>query len=131
MGVTRRPRDKRSETVGNVLDWGLERDPTHEALVSIDARLTYEALDFAVERAASALSTLGIGKDDVVAVSLPNESAVVVTFHALMRLGAVWVGVNQNLAPPEKAFILHDSEAQFLLTNPGFAASLADDLDVP
>jgi long-chain acyl-CoA synthetase len=130
MGVTRRPRDKPPDTVGHVLDWVLERDPTHEALVSIDARLTYEALEDAVERAARALSALGIGKDNVVAVSLPNESAVVVTFHALMRLGAVWLGINQNLAPPEKAFILHDAEAQFLLTDPGVVASTTANPDV-
>jgi long-chain acyl-CoA synthetase len=44
-----------------------------------------------------------------------------------MRLGAIWLGVNQNLAPPEKAFILQDAEARFLLTDPGVAASLAAD----
>jgi long-chain acyl-CoA synthetase len=93
--------------------------------VSVDARLTYEALDRAVERAAGALWGLGIREDDVVAVSLPNESAVVVTFHALMRLGAVWLGVNQNLAPPEKAFVLHDAGARFILTDAKVADSLA------
>ena len=42
----------------------------------------------------------------MVAVSLPNASDVVVTFHAVMRLGAVWLGVNRNLAPPEKRYVL-------------------------
>jgi long-chain acyl-CoA synthetase len=130
MGVMRKPRDKRPRTVGDVLDRGLELDPSREALISIDARLTYEALEHEVERTAGSLSCLGIGKDDVVAVSLPNQSAVVVTFHALMRLGAVWLGVNQNLAPPEKAFILQDAGARFLLTDPGVAASLAADSDI-
>ena len=128
MGVTRRSSET-PEAVGNVLEKGLERDPAHEALISVDARFTYEALDHAVERAARALSALGIGKDDVVAVSLPNESAVVITFHALMRLGAIWLGVNQNLAAPEKAFILHDADARFLLSDPVVAASFAADPD--
>jgi long-chain acyl-CoA synthetase len=93
--------------------------------VSVDARLTYEALDQAVERVAGVLWGLGIRENDVVAVSLPNESAIVVTFHALMRLGAVWLGVNQNLATPEKAFMLHDASARFILTDAKVAGSLA------
>jgi acyl-CoA synthetase (AMP-forming)/AMP-acid ligase II len=47
-----------------------------------------------------------------------------------MRLGAAWLGVNQNLAPPEKAFILHDAQARFLLTDPGVAASLVADPEI-
>jgi acyl-CoA synthetase (AMP-forming)/AMP-acid ligase II len=80
-----------------------------------------------VERVAGALWAFGIQEGNVVAVSLPNESAIVVTFHALMRLGAVWLGLNQNLAPPEKAFILHDAGARFLLADASVAAPLAAD----
>jgi acyl-CoA synthetase (AMP-forming)/AMP-acid ligase II len=32
-----------------------------------------------------------------------------------MRLGAIWVGVNRALAPPEKAYLLADSEAEFFV----------------
>jgi long-chain acyl-CoA synthetase len=39
----------------------------------------------------------------------------VVAFHGAMRLGAVWVGVNQALAPPEKRFLLDDCGATLLL----------------
>jgi acyl-CoA synthetase (AMP-forming)/AMP-acid ligase II len=117
--------DEPPQSVGNVMEGALERHPSHEALVSCDARLTYDALNQAIERVAGALSSLGITKNDVVAVSLPNESAVVVTFHALMRLGAIWLGVNRNLAPPEKAFILQDAGARYLLADEGIATSLA------
>ncbi len=32
-----------------------------------------------------------------------------------MRLGAVWVGINRALAPPEKQFLLDDSGTSLLL----------------
>src|SRR5271168_1335523 len=115
-------------SVGNVLERALERDPAHEALVCVDARLTYEQLDQAVERAASALAASGIKEDEVVAVSLPNASDVVITFHAVARLGAIWLGVNRNLAPPEKLFILEDAKARLLLASPDVADGLADAL---
>jgi long-chain acyl-CoA synthetase len=119
------PRGRPPASAGDVLERALDHDPSHEALVSVDARLTYEALDQAVELAAGTLWGLGIREDDVVAVSLPNESAIVVTFHALMRLGAVWLGVNQNLAAPEKAFMLDDAGARFILTDARAAGSVA------
>jgi acyl-CoA synthetase (AMP-forming)/AMP-acid ligase II len=109
-------------SVGSVLERTLAEDAAREALICGDARLTYERLDRAADRAACALADLGIGKDDVVAVSLPNASNVVVTFHAVLRLGAIWLGVNRNLAPPEKDFILHDAGARLLLASPDVAA---------
>src|SRR3984885_14690477 len=112
-------------SVGNVLERSLERDPASEALVCADARLTYQELDQAVERAASALAAIGITEDDVVAVSLPNASDVVITFHAVARLGAIWLGINRNLAPPEKRFILGDAKARLLLASAEVADGLA------
>ena len=116
-------------SVGNVLERALAVDPQYEAMVSADTRLTYEQLDQAADRAASALGALGVKRHDVVAVSLPNASDVVVTFHAVMRLGAIWLGVNRNLAPPEKAFILRDSGASLLLASPDVKATLNPDSD--
>ena len=49
------------------------------------------------------------------AASLPNDTAVVVAFHAVMRLGAVWVGLNQLLAPPELVGLVEDSGARVFL----------------
>lgn len=112
------------ESVGNVLEWALAHAAAHPALVSRDARLTYEQLDQAADRAAGALEDLGVAENDVVAVSLPNASDVVVTFHAILRLGAIWLGINTNLAPPEKRFILGDSGARLLLASPEVEAGL-------
>lgn len=116
-------------SVGTVLEKALADDAGREALICSDVRLTYEELDREADRSACALADLGIGMDDVVAVSLPNASNVVVTFHAVLRLGAIWLGVNRNLAPPEKDFILRDADAQLLLASPDVAAHVrsADD----
>src|SRR5688572_818642 len=95
-------------SIARVLDRGLAEDPEREALVTRRARLTYARLDGLADRAAQALRALGVAPGDRVAASLPNEADVVVAFHGAMRLGAVWVGVNRALAPPEKAYILDD-----------------------
>src|SRR5207248_11507373 len=61
---------------------------------------------------------------DRVAACMPNSPEIVVAFLAVMRLGAIWVGVNRPLAPKEKAYQLHDSEAAMLLCDRATAASL-------
>ena len=60
-------------------------------------------LDEAVNRAAGALAGFGIGEGDRVAMSLPNDTDIVIGYLAAMRLGAVWLGINRPLAGPEKA----------------------------
>jgi long-chain acyl-CoA synthetase len=110
--------------VGDALEAGLARDPEKVAVIGSDRRLTYRQLDTAVDHAASALYTLGIRAGDPVAVSLPNRSEIVVVFYAIMRLGGVFVGVNRGLAPPEKAYILDDSQARMLVTDATVAQGL-------
>ncbi len=102
-------------TVARVFDRALAEDPDREALVTREHRLSYAELDRLADRAAHALRDLGVAPGDRVAASLPNEADVVVAFHGAMRLGAVWVGVNRALAPPEKQFLLEDSGSALLL----------------
>lgn len=103
--------------VVDVFAGALADRPDHEALVTRSTRLTYAELDDACARAAGALRDLGVSAGDRVAASLPNEAEIVLAFHGAMRLGAVWVGINQALAPPEKQFLLEDAGAALLLSD--------------
>lgn len=98
-------------TVARVLDRALASDPGREAVVTRSRRLSYEQLDAEADRAAQALVDLGVAPGDRVAATLPNDADVVVAFHGAMRLGAIWVGVNQVLAPPERRHLLADCGA--------------------
>ena len=77
--------------------------------------MSYADLDAQADRAAHALRELGVATGDRVAACLPNDADVVVAFHGAMRAGAVWVGINKALAPPEKQFLLADSGSTLFL----------------
>lgn len=113
--------------VGDALEAGLASDPDKEAVVGSDQRLSYRELDSAIDSAASTLYNLGVRVNDPVAVSLPNGAEIVVVFYAVARLGAVFVGINRGLAPPEKAYILSNSKAGTLIAD----AKVAESLDGP
>ena len=102
--------------VGDALDEALANNPTQLAVIGRDQRLTYSELDKAVDQAAAALFELGIRATDPIGVSLPNCAEIVVLFYAIMRLGAIFVGINRGLAPPEKSYILDDSNTRILVT---------------
>lgn len=105
-----------------VLDGPLKRVPDQVALVGSGARYTYAQVDAAANRAANALAGLGVGPGDRVAASLANHPDIVIAFLGAMRLGAVWVGLNRVLAPPEMAALLDDSGSSVLITDRDNAA---------
>ena len=115
-----------TQTIARVLDRPLSDRPNAEAVVARSGRLTYRQLDDAADRAAGAFAAQGLRPGDHLAVSLPNDLDVVVAFHGAMRLGLVWIGINTALAAPEKAHIVQDSGAHFVLDESvDWAAALA------
>ena len=117
------------QSVALVLDRVLAEEPGREALVGRHGRFSYAELDAASNGAARALAELGVRPGDRVAACLPNDVDLVVAFLGCMRMGALWVGVNRVLAPPEKAYLLRDSGAAVLLATPGAADELAEHRD--
>ena len=112
-------------TVAAVLDPVLAVDPNREALVGRHGRLSYRDLDGLANRAAYALAELGVRPGDRVAACLPNDVDIVVACFGTLRLGAIWVGVNRPLAPPEKVALLNDCGAVVFLAAPDMAEQIA------
>lgn len=104
------PRD-----VASALDLPTAQRPDAEALVGRHSRYSFGQYNQAVNAAAAFLWSLGLRPGDRVAASAGNHPDIVIAFFAAMRLGAIWVGVNRRLAPGEKAYLLRDAGAAFLL----------------
>jgi long-chain acyl-CoA synthetase len=113
------------QNVAAVLDPILRSDPDRLALVGRSGRLTYAELDRVVDATAAALSDVGVERFDRIAACLPNDLDIVVTLLASQRLGAIWVGINKALAPPEKSSLLRDSGARVFLAMPEATVALS------
>ena len=70
---------------------------------------------------ASALSRAGIGKNDTVAVMLPNTPPMVEAHFGVPMAGAVLNSLNTRLDPETIAFMLDHGEAKALIVDPEFA----------
>ncbi len=93
------------------------RWPERDALDDGDQRIGFAALDARVNRLASYLARAGLAAGDRVATYLPNSIPHVVAQQAILRAGAVWVGVNRRLASPEVAYMLEHARVRIVLAD--------------
>jgi acyl-CoA synthetase (AMP-forming)/AMP-acid ligase II len=113
-------------SVTALLDRAVARWPSLPAVVTDDATVTYEQLRERVEHLAAGFVRAGVAPGDRVAASLPNGVDLVVAFYATARVGAIWVGITRELAPPEKLRMLADVTPRMFLAEPEAVSAIAN-----
>ena len=99
--------------------------PDREALVQDGTRITYmEALD-RVNRLATALQGLGVGKGAHIGVMAVNSPAYVETYYACAKLGAVFVPLNYRAKQEELTYMVNTAEAEVLFVGQRYLDLLA------
>ena len=109
-----------------LLDDAANDFPRRKALTFLGRTMTYQALVNAVDRFSAALHDLGVRKGDRVALILPNCPQTVISFFAVLKLGAVVVQHNPLYTSPELQHQLADSGATVAIVYDGAYARLAD-----
>lgn len=79
-------------------------------------RLTFEEAEAWSGRVAARLTGRGVGPGDRVGIMLPNGVEYVLTWLAVVRLGAVVVPINVGYQERDATFVLRDSGAGLLVT---------------
>ena len=104
--------------------------PDRVAIVYGERRQTWRDTYTRSRRLASALAARGVGKNDTVAVMLPNVPAMFEAHVGVPMAGAVLNTLNTRLDPEAIAFMLEHGEAKVLLTDREFASVVAKALDL-
>jgi len=99
--------------------------PDRLAIVHGDLRQTWGETYKRCRQLASSLRRLGIGKNDTVAVMLPNTPPMVEAHFGVPMAGAVLNTLNTRLDPETIAFMLDHGEAKVLIVDPEFNAVVA------
>jgi long-chain acyl-CoA synthetase len=90
--------------------------PGNTSLIYKDRTITYKELNQTVTAFAGILSNLGINKGDKVALMLPNIPEFVISYFAVVRLGAVAVTLNILSTPYELKYLLSNSDSKVFIT---------------
>jgi fatty-acyl-CoA synthase len=99
------------------------------AVVYNDKRFTYQEFYDRVNRLASALRNVGIGKGDKVAFVCPNTPPMLEAHYAVPMIGAALVSINIRLAPREVAYIINHSDSKAMFVDTEFAGIVKPILD--
>src|SRR6266446_7597178 len=102
-------------TAGGMLADLALRFAVREAIVAADRRITYADFAREAERMARGLLAAGVGKNDKVALWLPNRPAWLFVQYACAMIGAVLVALNTRYKAHELAYILAQSDATTLI----------------
>ncbi|MGB3879415.1 MAG: acyl-CoA synthetase [Diaphorobacter nitroreducens] len=99
--------------------------PDRLAIVHGELRQTWAQTYARCRQLASALQRAGIGKNDTVAVMLPNTPPMVEAHFGVPMAGAVLNALNTRLDPEAIAFMLDHGEAKAVIVDPEFAPTMA------
>lgn len=88
-----------------------ERFPENEAVLFREENLTYRELDALVNAFANALLDLGIRKGQKVCLFMANRPEYLMSWHAIIRIGATASPMNPSYKEREVAYQLSNSEA--------------------
>jgi fatty-acyl-CoA synthase len=95
--------------------------PHRLAIVHGDLRQDWATTYRRCRQLASALTQASIGKNDTVAVMLPNTPPMVEAHFGIPMAGAVLNALNTRLDPETVAFMLDHGEAKAVIVDPEFA----------
>jgi long-chain acyl-CoA synthetase len=103
-------------TLPEYLENSAHRYPERTALICEGFKISYRRLNEMADRLAACLSALGVGRGDRVAILLPNVIPCVVSYYAVLKIGAVTVMCNPQHTDRELLFQFQDSAATILIT---------------
>jgi acyl-CoA synthetase (AMP-forming)/AMP-acid ligase II len=112
-------------TVSDLFDRNARYFPEREAFVCDGRRLTHAGYASRARRLASALSRLGLRRQDRVAILAMNCLEYYEAYAAAEYGATILVPLNFRLAPPEIVHVLRDSGARGLIFEERYAATVA------
>ncbi|MCB8913097.1 AMP-binding protein [Rhodococcus rhodochrous] len=109
---------------GQIIPYAATRYPDKIALINDETSLTYRQLDRMSDSVAAALRARGIGTGAVCSLYGQNSWQWIVTYHGILKAGAVANPINVMLTGPELAFVLADCSSQVLFAGALQAATV-------
>jgi rifamycin polyketide synthase module 1/2/3 len=117
----------RTELIGSIGDLVRRQAAAHgkrALFIEDDRTVSYAEYDERTEAAARGLVSLGLRPGERVATYLGNSIALLEAYTAIAKAGAVTVFCNAQLTAREVAYILADSEARAVVTDPEHRATV-------
>jgi acyl-CoA synthetase (AMP-forming)/AMP-acid ligase II len=114
----------------SLLSKTVENNPDNLAVICGDIRYNYRQLKERVDRLAGGLRSIGIERNDKIAIISKNCHRFLETYFAAAGIEAILVPVNHRLAAGEHCYILKNSGAKTLITHPDILKKLSENKEI-
>jgi acyl-CoA synthetase (AMP-forming)/AMP-acid ligase II len=104
----------------NLLQKTAQTKPNNIGVICGGEQYNYRHLKDRVDREAAYLKSIGVAKNNKIAMISKNCHRFLETYFAVAKLGAVLVPINYRLSPDDFIYILNNSQAKVLITHPEF-----------
>lgn len=101
--------------LSQIIEKHVKRIPNKLAVISETMEYTWVEFNRQVNKMGNALMKLGVRKGDRVALCLPNSPEYLVTYFAIVKVGATAVPFNIMFKSPEILYIVNNSEAKLII----------------
>jgi fatty-acyl-CoA synthase len=128
LGLDRNPANYQPLTPLSFLDRSADVFPGQTAIIHGKLSITYQAFRERCRRLATALTALGIGKNDTVSVMLANTPAMLDCHFGVPMTGAVLNTLNTRLDAATIGFTLDHAEAKVVIVDREYAAIMKEAL---
>jgi len=115
-----------SFTVGDLLTVQAKRRPEATAVVDGARSYSYKSLNSRANRLANALTSMGIGRGDRIAILSENRAEYIETTYAAAKLGVILAALNWRLARNELNHCISLVEPKTVLVSARFADALRE-----
>lgn len=102
------------------------KSPEKIALKTEDSQYTYVELNEQADRLAAGLEKAGVEQGDKIILVLPNGYDFVVSYFAVLKIGAIVVPINDNLTHSEIERIYQNAEAKGIIAKQESVAVLTE-----
>ncbi|HVV68847.1 MAG TPA: amino acid adenylation domain-containing protein [Gammaproteobacteria bacterium] len=107
----------KDQSIQQLFEEQVKKTPNHIAVVFVDTRLTYSALNAQANRLARYLRDIyQIKANDLVALCLERSEQMLIAILAVLKAGAAYVPIDASYPEERISFILGDTKAKLLLT---------------
>ena len=93
-----------------------ELNPRGTAVAACNESITYAELEERANQTAAALRSLGVARNDLVAICLPRSVAQVVSALGVLKTGAAYIPVDPAYPPERISWMLNDAKPKVMLT---------------
>ena len=106
-----------SKTVVDLFREQTRANPDNTAVVYLDRHYTYKQVDEISDRIAGYISSLGIGREDVVSILIPRCEYMVIASLGASKAGAAYQPLDPSYPSERLEFMLKDADAKLLIAD--------------